>query len=263
MSQYSRMAQYYDTIYSKIVDYPSQTDYLEKIFTKHHEGRVRSILDVACGTGNYTFEFAKRRYDVTGIDSSDDMINIALQKQKEIKMNPEFVKMDMRDIELKNKFDIAAVLFGGFGYLLEADDVMRFFSSVRDTLRPNALLIFEFWHNAAILPAAATSSGLKNFDTVRNGNRLIIRLHLSKFEAETNKLAILFDLYVIDTLRKKLLDSFSEKHVVKTYAISEVARLVEASNFKPLAFYAGGVGKMTKLELAEQSTFRVLAVAGI
>ena len=257
------MARYYDAIYASIVDYEAQADYLEKIFEKHHKGRVKSVLDVACGTGNYTFIFAKRGYKVKGIDSSEEMIQIARQKQRMRKNNPEFVKMDMRNIRLKGKFDIAAVLFGGFGYLLEVEDVKKFFSKVRATLRPNATLIFEFWHNAAILPAASTPSGLKNYDKVKSGNRFILRLHLSKYDAQTNKLNILFDHYVIDTKWKKLLDSFSETHVVKTYTISEMKHMLEANNFKPLAFYAGGVGKTKKLELAEQSTFRVLAVAGI
>lgn len=262
-AHYSKMARYYDAIYASIVDYEAQADYLGKIFEKHHRGRVKSILDIACGTGNYTFIFAKRGYDVTGIDSSEDMIRVARQKQRTRKNNIEFVKMDMRNIRLERKFDIAAVLFGGFGYLLEVEDVKRFFSSVRANLRPNGLLIFEFWHNAAILPAASTLSGLKNYDKVKNGNELILRLHLSKYDAQTNKLSIFFDHYVIGTKRKKLLDSFSETHVVKTYSISEMKHMLGANNFKPLAFYAGGVGEMAKLELADQSTFRVLAVAGI
>ena len=258
---YSRMAHYYDAIYANIVDYDSQTDYLEKIFSKHHRGRVKAILDIACGTGNYTLIFAKRGYSATGIDSSDAMIRIARQKGRTRKSKSQFFKMDMRNIRMKDKFDVATVLFGGFGYLLKVDDVKRFFASVRSALRPNGLLIFEFWHNAAILPTASKPSGLKNFDRIKDGNRLIIRLHLSKYDAQSNRHNIFFDFYVIDEKRKKLLDSFSETHIIKTYSISEMKHLLEANSLKPLAFYAGDVGKMTKLELAKQSTFRVLAVA--
>ncbi len=116
-THYTRMARYYDTLYSKIVDYPSQVDYLEKILAKHRRKRPESILDVACGTGNYTFVFAKRGYRATGIDISDEMLRIAREKAAK-KTNPQFLKMDMRKVGLQAKYDVAVVLFGGFGYRL-------------------------------------------------------------------------------------------------------------------------------------------------
>src|SRR3989442_14710972 len=80
-THYTRMARYYDIIYSKIVDYSSQADYLERIIAKHKDQkRPGSILDVACGTGNYTFIFAERGWKATGIDISNEMIRIATEK---------------------------------------------------------------------------------------------------------------------------------------------------------------------------------------
>ena len=55
---YSKMAYYYDEIYANILDYEKQTRFLEKIIRKHLGKRPRSVLDIACGTGNYTFLFA-------------------------------------------------------------------------------------------------------------------------------------------------------------------------------------------------------------
>ena len=52
----------------QIVDYEAQASFLERIFEKFHKGNVSSILDVGCGTGNYTFVFANRGYRTAGID---------------------------------------------------------------------------------------------------------------------------------------------------------------------------------------------------
>ena len=53
---------------------------------------------------------------------SGDMLRVARSKAAS-KTNPVFLKMDMRKIQLKDKYDIVVVLFGGFGRLLTRDDV--------------------------------------------------------------------------------------------------------------------------------------------
>src|SRR5262245_41607953 len=110
------MAQYYDEVYANIVDYEKQTKFLEKIIRKHLGKRARSILDIACGTGNYTFVFARHGHRATGIDVSEDMLRVARSKTGGSD-NPRFLKMDMRKLHLDQRFDVATVLFGGFGYL--------------------------------------------------------------------------------------------------------------------------------------------------
>jgi SAM-dependent methyltransferase len=257
------MARYYDTLYNQIVDYVGQTDHLEKILSKHHNGEVKSILDLACGTGNYTEIFAKRGYHAVGIDLSPEMIALARKKSVSQKHGPFYAQMDMRNFQLKEKFDAVTILFGGFGYITKMKEVLDLFSSVRSTLNPGGILVFEFWHDSAVLPESSFPEGRRNYDTIREGNRLIVRLNTSKYDAQSNLLTVNFDFYIIDTKSKKLLDDFSEIHTIKTYSIPEIRGFLEESRLKPLAFYEGGVGKQGKLELAKQSTFRVLSVARV
>ena len=260
---YARMALYYDIVYSKIVDYESQTDRLEKIIAKHHKyKKPGSILDVACGTGNYTFIFAERGWKATGIDISGEMLQIA-KKKAGGKTNPRFLKMDMRRISLQEKYDVAAVLFGGFGYMLETRDVERFFASVGKCLSPGGLLIFEFWQNSAVHPAATRSSGHQSWLRIEDGNRVVIRLDTSKYDAQTNILNGQYEHYILDTKQGKLIDSFTETHDLRTYAISHIRELLERNKFKALAFYDGDLGgiKLGPLMPASSSTFRVRAVA--
>ncbi len=224
--------------------------------------KPESVLDIACGTGNYTVVFAKQGYKATGIDISDEMLRIAREKTGG-KTNPRFIKMDMRNIELESKYDVATVLFGGFGYLVGNTELSRFFTGVGKHLNRGGLLAFEFWQNSAVLPAAARQLGQKSWDRAEDDDRLIVRLNLSKYDSHTNTLNIKFDFYVLDMERKKLLDTFSETHRVKTYSISQMKELLEQNRFKALAFYDGDLGKTgdDELALASFSTFRVLAIA--
>jgi ubiquinone/menaquinone biosynthesis C-methylase UbiE len=260
---YTKLAKYYDAIYNKMVDYESQASYLEKIFHDFHRGRVRSILDVGCGTGNFTLLFAKRGYRTTGIDLSEDMIRVAKGKRSPSRANPEFFGMDMRDIRLKNKYDAATVLFGGFGYLLKYEDIRKFLASTRRSLNKDGLLIFEFWHTSGLRPESSSKNGYNTFVKARYGDNLIIRLDTNKYDPITDVCHITFDTFILNPKTKRLIDSFSETHLLKTYSISEMRNLLEEGDFNVLGFFEDSLGASGKIVPVRQSTFRVLAVATI
>ncbi len=63
------------------------------------------ILDIATGTGKQAFAFAKKGYDVIGIDLSEDMLRIAKKTNKY--RNVEFKIADATNIPFAdNYFDI-------------------------------------------------------------------------------------------------------------------------------------------------------------
>ena len=176
------MAQYYDLIYHAIVDYESECNFLERLFKKHSQNKVREILDVGCGTGSHSVILAERGYRVMGIDRSEAMLREARRKISWRHRNIQFEKMDMRRISIKGrKFDAALILFGGFTYLLKDSDVESCFSSIRKHLNIGGLIIFEFWQGSGIFPSASTSQGYRFWDRVedKKSGRLLIRLHES------------------------------------------------------------------------------------
>ncbi len=60
------------------------------------------ILDAGCGTGRFVKYFMRKGYRVTGIDTSEAMLEIAARENPVI----EFLKMDMRDLRFPaNHFD--------------------------------------------------------------------------------------------------------------------------------------------------------------
>ena len=68
------------------------------------------ILDVATGTGRQAFAFAKRGYDVTGIDLSEGMLKVASKKNKY--GNLKFEVADAADLPFEDEsFDVSCVSF--------------------------------------------------------------------------------------------------------------------------------------------------------
>ena len=49
---FDRYARFYDVLY-RDKDYAAECRYLERIFDRHSPRRVRSVLDLGCGTGGH------------------------------------------------------------------------------------------------------------------------------------------------------------------------------------------------------------------
>lgn len=78
MDSYEALAAAYDEL-TEDVEYEKRADFVEKLFLRAKRP-VRSLLDLACGTGTMTELFARRGYTVTGVDYSPEMLAQAQQK---------------------------------------------------------------------------------------------------------------------------------------------------------------------------------------
>jgi len=77
-------------------------------FTNARDGST--ILDVATGTGKQAFAFAKRGYDVTGIDLSEAMLKVASKKNKY--ENAKFEVADAMALPFESdSFDVSCASF--------------------------------------------------------------------------------------------------------------------------------------------------------
>ena len=78
MDSYEALAASYDEL-TEDVEYEKRADFVEKLFLRAKRP-VRSLLDLACGTGTMSVLFARRGYTVTGVDYSPEMLAQAQQK---------------------------------------------------------------------------------------------------------------------------------------------------------------------------------------
>lgn len=95
--QFTEVAPYYDRLMSN-VPYRMWVDYLELLFSMLGV-KPRRIVDLACGTGNVTFELAKRGYEVVGVDASCAMIEVARKKCAQYQRDVEFIVSDLRGLQ--------------------------------------------------------------------------------------------------------------------------------------------------------------------
>lgn len=111
---------------------------IESILKKH---RVKSVLDLTCGTGSQVFWLKKRGYEVIGSDFNLKMLKIAKSKAKKKKLDIKFLKGDMRTIQV-GKFDAAITIFNAIGHLTKRD-FEKAMQNIRKNLKDGGLYIFD------------------------------------------------------------------------------------------------------------------------
>ena len=109
---------------------------------------VKTILDIGCGTGNHSIPLARRGYQVTGVDLSENMLAHAREKARSSNAPPSlaFVQGDARIVDLNQKFDAVLMMFAVLGYQLTNEDVLAALNNVRKHLIPGGLFIFDVWY---------------------------------------------------------------------------------------------------------------------
>ena len=106
-----------------------------KHFTRVPKG-TEKILDLACGFGRHSLEFARRGYDVTGIDITPAYIDYANEQAKKENLNAKFICQDIRTITFDKEFDVVLNMAdGAIGYLEDDGENHKIFSVIAKALK--------------------------------------------------------------------------------------------------------------------------------
>lgn len=101
----------------------------------------QTVLDVGCGTGEYTLRLLEQGYAVTALDISPEMLRLTRAKAHRYKERLSLVQVDANDLRgLQGPYDYI-VSFGSVVNHIE--DWPRSFRNFHRLLKPGGLLIFD------------------------------------------------------------------------------------------------------------------------
>ncbi len=103
-----------------------------------------TILDLGCGTGTLTELFARRGYDMIGVDNAQEMLQIAMEKRERSGLDILYLLQDMREFELYGTVGAVISVCDSLNYLLTEEDIVQTFVKVNNYLYPQGLFIFDF-----------------------------------------------------------------------------------------------------------------------
>ena len=142
MEAYSDFASVYDTFMDN-VPYREWCEQLVRIL-KSYQISDGILLELGCGTGTLTELLSEKGYDMIGVDSSQEMLNIAMEKKAQSGHDILYLQQDMREFELYGTVAAAVSVCDSLNYLLTEEDLLATFRLVNNYLDPSGLFLFDF-----------------------------------------------------------------------------------------------------------------------
>ncbi len=131
------------------------------------------VLDLCCGQGRHSIELARRGFQVTGLDLSEYLLDLARQRARAVGVKVEFVRHDMRDLPWEGEFDAIMNLFTSFGYLESDEEDQRVLNVASLALRPGGRLLIDHKNREA----TSTMMGMSPRNWCEHDGHVILEQH--------------------------------------------------------------------------------------
>jgi SAM-dependent methyltransferase len=218
-------AAYYDLIYAD-KPYAEEARFVAGAVTGDSAGGPRKLLDLACGTGRHAFEFAAMGHTVTGVDYSDELLDVARQNAESRGADVRFVNQDLRELDIDGRpFDVITCLFDSIGYLLTNDGIVAALSRAREHLSDRGTLAVEFLHAAAVLRHAAPVR-VRRWQTPAAGT--LLRISEVELDVARQTMRVDYELLDIDAAGQ-LAAHWSEVQTNRFFSVEEMRALIQSA----------------------------------
>lgn len=142
MEAYTSFSAVYDTFMDN-VPYEEWADYLWKLLREYGiaDGLV---LELGCGTGSMTELLASKGYDMIGVDNSEDMLELAMEKRIESGHDILYLLQNMQEFELYGTVRAVVSVCDSVNYVTDEEELTEVFRLVNNYLDPQGVFIFDF-----------------------------------------------------------------------------------------------------------------------
>ena len=118
----------------------------------------QAVLELGCGTGRVTIPIALAGAQVTGLDSSPAMLDIARERAEGAGVRVRWVEGDMADFDLAERFGLVVIPFRSFLHLTREDEQAGCLASIHRHLTAGGRLALNFYIAPAGAPGATRRS---------------------------------------------------------------------------------------------------------
>lgn len=226
MDAYMEFAQIYDELMDD-VNYGSWMNFIKSTLRTYNK-KPYDVLEMGCGTGNFTELLCREGYNVTAFDISEDMLSIAYNKLDSYR-NIQLLNQDMMEFSINKEFDMIISVCDSINYIIDYSELIKTFDNVYSHLKPGGIFIFD----------------VNSYYKLKNiiGNNTFVEDREDVFyvwENEYDEMNNTCEFYITFFVKEQgLYKRFDELHVEKAYTLSELENALSQSGFSIIKVFNG------------------------
>lgn len=135
---YEAFAEFYDALMQD-ADYPARAAYIDCLI-RRRKPDAHLLVDLACGTGSMTAEFARMGYDVIGTDISEDMLSKAREKSDGSIL---YLCQSLEELDMYGTIDAFVCTLDSLNHLPDRASLLCALKRVALFLEPDGVFVFD------------------------------------------------------------------------------------------------------------------------
>lgn len=224
-----------DLIYDASIYDGMNTDLADLEFYKRWLPKSKNarILELCCGTGRLTIPIAHEGYDITGVDFTLSMLEHAKVKACEAGLEIEFIKADIRYLNLQKKYDLIFIPFNSIHHLYQNKDLFKVLRVVKNHLKEGGVFLFDCFNPNIQLIAKGEKELIKIAEYTTDDKREILIKEIMSYESDVQINHIKWYFYINDEF-----DSIQNLDM-RLFFPQELDSYLEWSGFKIIHKFGG------------------------
>lgn len=213
-------------VYDEVMDDSLYQQWLD-FSLRHLPKTTNRILELACGTGALAVEFAKKDFDVTGLDLSEEMLTLASDRALQEDLSINWIAGDMLDLTDIGKYQAVTCFSDSLCYMQDATQVKQVFEGVYQLLEDTGTFVFDVhstYQVDEVFPEYSFHDQTEDFaflwDSYRGDSTHSIEHFLTFFVKKDGE----------------IFERFDELHKERTYSIETYQKMLTEVGFKAEVF---------------------------
>ena len=223
---FEKYAQYYDLLYQD-KNYQSETDFILCLLNKYHP-ESEKILEFGSGSGIHGRLLANAGLKVSGIEISQQMINLGLSSIQRNDQNTNFscTLGDCTSTFIADHFEAVISLFHVLSYQTSDEKVIAMLKNAHKQLIPGGVFIFDYWY----APAVWNIGPALRIKRVTNEELAITRIADPESFPHQNLIKVHYQTFIKD-LQTNHISEIQETHEMRAFTTEEIGDFANQTGF--------------------------------
>jgi SAM-dependent methyltransferase len=211
---------YYDIIFDS--DTKNEVTFLEQVFAAHatlKPGKVKRVMEPACGSARLTAELAARGWRTYGFDLMPEMIEFSRKRLAKHDATLWVDRMESFTVPGKAQFELAHTLVSTFKYVLDQGHAEAHLQRMADVVKPGGLYVL----GVHLTDYKTAAEDHERWVGERKGVKVVCNIHSWPANSKTRREKVRSRLRVVEKGETKVQETTWD---FRTYSAMEMKALL-------------------------------------